>query len=523
MVVSDKQLMVLIIMDGWGVAPAGPGNAITLAHLPFYKSLVKKYSYTTLKAHSKYVGLPPGQDGNSEAGHMNIGAGRIVEQDSVVISRSINNGTFFRNPAFIQAVRHATEHKSDVHLIGLFTADQSAHSDPDHLISLITLFKHSNIKNVYLHLFTDGRDSPPKLAKKIFSAYGGFFSHYAKMATIMGRFYGMDRKKEWTRTEKAYNAILLGQGIKEHSAAEAIDHAYQRGESDEFIQPTIMIDDQDKPVGLLKDNDTVVFFNLRSDRARQLCKPFVQQNFETANKHSFKREKVLKNVFFVAMTDFGPDLGQVITAFPSRDLTETLPMVLKGYRQLAIAESEKYAHVTYFFNGGYADPVVNEDRVIVRSPDLKHYEVNPAMSLPLMTDKVFKAIEQKTHDFVVMNIANADMIAHTGSLSATVEAVEVVDKALARLIPAVLQRDGVAIVTGDHGNAEEVADRQTGLPDTEHSGNPVPFILVRSGAKVNLRKNGVLGDIGPTILEILQIQQPELMTGKSLLIKKGKK
>ncbi len=517
---SKKPLIVLCILDGWGIGAANYGNAITQAKLPFYQSFLKKYAHTELEASSKYVGLPLRQSGNSEAGHMNIGAGRIVEQDAVVISRSINDGTFFRNPAFLQAARHAKEHNTDVHLVGLLTGNQSAHSDPDHLISLITLFKHQNIKNVYLHLFTDGRDSPRFYAQKLIKKYSGFFSKYAQVATIMGRFYGMDRKKEWSRTELAYNAMIFGEGVKDDSSEDAILHAYARDESDEFIKPTIICDKNGKPRGVIKDNDAVVFFNLRSDRARQMCKPFVQKRFEDLNAGAFKRRKIMQGLYLVAMTDFGPDLGDIVTAYPSRDITDTLQMVLHNYRQMVIAENEKYAHVTYFLNGGYSDPVAGEKRIIVDSPDLKMYDKEPQMSVQKTSALVVDAIKNNQYDFIVMNIANPDMVAHTGNLFATIKACEFTDVALGAISQAVLNKKGILIVTADHGNAEELVNKNTGWPDTEHSTSRVPFIIVKNGSRPQLRKKGILGDIAPTILDLLRENKPKLMTGKSLIIKK---
>lgn len=516
---ETKKPTVLIIMDGWGIAPPSAGNAITSAKLPIYNGLLKKYAWTELRAAGKAVGLPSGQDGNSEAGHMNIGAGRVVEQDAVVISKSIDHGTFFRNPAFTSAIAHARKNNSDVHLVGMITANQSAHSDPDHLISLIILLSRSKVKNIYLHLFTDGRDSPKYLAQKIMESFKGFFNNYVKVATVMGRFYGMDRKKEWSRTELAYNAMVLGEGIHEHSAQDAVLHAYARGESDEFIKPTVIVDDHDMPQGLIKDNDAVIFFNLRSDRARQMCKPFVQPDFEKLNPGCFTRRSKPKNLFMVAMTDFGPDLGDLITAFPSRELADSLPMVLHDFRQLAIAENEKYAHVTYFFNGGYADPVANEKRVIVKSPDLKTYDDVPQMSLDEVTRIVVEGIDKERYDFITVNVANPDMIAHTGNLAATIKACEYTDSALGSIIDATMKKDGMVIVTADHGNAEEVINIETGEVDTEHSANHVPFIIVKKGPLPKLRPLGKLADIAPTILELLGVPKPKLMTGRSLIEK----
>ncbi|MFH0874184.1 MAG: 2,3-bisphosphoglycerate-independent phosphoglycerate mutase [Candidatus Komeilibacteria bacterium] len=518
MVSRDKQLCVLIIMDGWGIGPAIKGNAITTAKLPYYNQLVKKYSHTALRASSKYVGLPPGQEGNSEAGHMNIGAGRIVEQDAVVISKSINNGTFFRNPAFMGAVAQTQKYHSDVHLVGMITGNQSAHSDPDHLISLITLFNRKKVRNIFLHLFTDGRDAPPYYAQKLFKSFHGIFSNYATVATVMGRFYGMDRKKEWSRTEMAYNTMVLGRGLKEPTPEDAVLHAYARGESDEFIKPTVIVAADNQPKGLIKNNDAVVFFNLRSDRARQLCKPFAQDDFLRANKGSFKPKNKPRNLFLVAMTDFGPDMPKLMTAYPGREIVDTLPMALSGYRQLVVAESEKFAHVTYFFNGGYDHPVNGEVREMIMSPDVKHYEDQPQMSLAQTSARVLSAIRNREFDFIVMNIANADMIAHTGKFWATVKACEYTDDALGKITKAVLDKKGICLITADHGNAEGVIDPKTGEPETEHSTNPVPFIIVKAGSRLKLRANGILGDIAPTVLDLLKLEQPHDMTGKSLII-----
>lgn len=507
---------VLLIMDGWGIGKPDDSNAIHLAKKPHFDSYVKNYPYAELKAASTYVGLPLGQAGNSEAGHMNIGAGRVVEQDSVIISRSISDGTFFKNPAFLQSVDHAKKNTSRVHLLGMLSDGQSAHSDPDHLMALIMFLQKQKIRQVYIHLFTDGRDSARYSAIKILRKYKSLFHYQAKIATVIGRFYAMDRKKAWHRTKMAYDAMVRGQAPAEVSSAEeAILQAYNRGESDEYISPTV-ITSRGKPIARVADNDTVIFFNLRSDRARQMSKPFVQEKFESENSHSFRRVKVLKNIFFVAMTDFGPDLGNILTAYPSRDLIDCLPVVFKSIRQLYISENEKYAHMTYFFNGGYDHPVAGEERVMLESPQVMAYDRTPRMGLPAITNYIVRVLERDQYDFIAANISNPDMLAHTGNMQATIKAIEFVDTCLHRIVRSVLARHGTVIITADHGNAEKLINLQTGEIDTEHSVSKVPFIIV-SDVQLKLRKQGVLGDVAPTILELMSMVQPTAMLGKSLI------
>ncbi|MBP9802236.1 2,3-bisphosphoglycerate-independent phosphoglycerate mutase [Patescibacteria group bacterium] len=508
--------LVLAILDGWGIWKETEGNAIALAKTPVMDSLYKKYSNTLINASGKYVGLPDGQPGNSEAGHMNIGAGRIIEQDAITISKSINNGTFFKNPAFFQATKHVAQYKSDIHLMGLLSDGSSPHADNDHLLSLLSFFVNKTKANIYLHLFTDGRDSPQFAALKVLEKYKNIFERQRiQVATVMGRFYAMDRKKSWSRTELAFKALVNGQGIKVNSAAEGVSQAYNRGESDEFIKPTVVLKNK-RPVATIKDKDAVVFFNLRSDRARQLAKAFVQAEFEKKNPNSFKRGHVFKNLLFVALTDFGPDLDSILTAFPGIDLPETLPMALKDLRQLYLAETEKYAHVTYFFNGGYDHIVAGEERVNIPSKDVDSYAQTPAMSTQELASYVSKVVTEKKFDFICVNFASPDMVGHTGDLQAGIKAVEVVDRELGKLIQVVSQAKGTVIVTADHGNIEEMIDLKTKEVDTEHSTNLVPFIIVNKN-KYTLVKNGALANIAPTILDILQIEKPKLMSAKSLI------
>lgn len=513
--------MILIILDGWGIAEHNKGNAIALAKTPNIDKLTKEYPYTELRASGRCVGLPPKQDGNSEAGHMNIGAGRIAEQDAVKISRSINEGTFFKNPAFVEAIRHVEKSRAlgtNLHLMGMLSDGMSAHSDPDHILALLTLVKGFNIKNVYLHLFTDGRDSPKYAALKMIKKIEFSMKGIGSIASIMGRFYAMDRKKKWERSEKAYNTLVLGEGRKAESPYAAVTEAYNRGENDEFIEPYVIVK-EGKPTPRINNGDSVIFFNLRSDRARQLTKVFAQEDFNKLNPGSFKRKKVLKNMKFIVMTDFGPDLSNVLAAFPSVDLKGTLPMQLADLRQLYIAETEKYAHVTYFFNGGYSGTVAGETQHMIPSPDVKSYDETPAMSTAELTRFVVDSLNNKRYDFIVLNIAAPDMVGHTGNLSAGIKCCEEVDGYANQIVNACLKAGGTALVTADHGNIEEMINLETGEINSEHSSNPAPFIFVNQKLRnsVKLRDSAVLADIAPTILELIGREKPKEMTGESLI------
>ena len=523
---QDKQKflpIILIILDGWGLATASESNAISLADTPMMDFFYKKYPFTQLIAHGKKVGLPNGQDGNSEAGHMNIGAGRIAKQDAVLISETIKNKTFFKNPAFIEAVNHAKKNKSNIHLIGLLSNGQSAHSQPEHLYALLDFLKQKRFHRVYLHLFTDGRDSSPHAGARLISKLINNFKNNEIISTVMGRFYAMDRIKKWSKTELAYNAMVLCEGICCDNPYRAISEAYNRGETDEFITPTVILNPK-KKAKFIDHNDAVIFFNLRSDRARQLTKPFVQKDFEKKNGKSFKRKKVLKNIKFVALTDFGPDLNSVLTAFPSIDLENTLPLVLKDYKQLYISEREKYAHVTYFFNGGHSHPVNGEKWQVIPSSGQGNYENQPQMSSYKLTNIILQKLKKKEIDFITINFPNPDMLGHTGNLKSAIKAVEVVDKSLGRIYRLIKKLKGTMIVTADHGNVEEMMNLKTGELDTEHSTNPVPFIIINhdfTHKNIRLRKDGILGDIAPTILHLLNLEKPKEMTGESLIKNKN--
>lgn len=514
---SKQGPVVLAILDGWGLSKDAKGNAVALAKTPIMDSLYKKYSNTTLNACGRSVGLEVGHTGNSEAGHMNIGAGRIVEQDAVIISRSITNGTFFKNPAFVQAVQHANKHKTDVHLMGLLSDGFSPHADNDHLLTLISFFLAKTKQKIFLHLFTDGRDSPKFSALKVLDRYKNIFNtDRVKVATIMGRFYAMDRKKAWERTEVAYNAIVLGEGYQVKSATDAVNQAYNRDhKGDEFIIPSVICS-RNKAIGPIKDNDTVLFFNLRSDRARQLTKTLGQEDFEKKNPGSFKRRHVPKDVFFVALTDFGPDLKNVITAFPGIFIPDTIVAALKNKRQLYISETEKYAHVTYFINGGFDHPIAGEARVHIPSKNVPSYDKKPEMSTREINKRVLKELKANRCDFICINFAAPDMVGHTGNLEAGIKAVEVVDQELGKLIKLTLAKKGTIIVIADHGNVEEMINLKTGEVDTEHSMNLVPFIIVNH-KQYKLNNGGKLANVAPTILDLMKVPKPKLMTAKSLI------
>ncbi len=508
---------VLMILDGFGLADATePGNAITEKTAPNIFSYMKEYPSSKLIAHGEDVGLFKDQEGNSEAGHFNIGAGRIVKQDLVDISEAIADGTFFKNHAFKEALHHAKKYNRAVHVMGLLTDAQSAHANPEHLYALLDFFKKEGQTQVYLHLFTDGRDSPPHSAVTFLKNLRAHMTNGEKIASIMGRFYAMDRAKLWERTESAYHAMVFGMGhCTAASAEEAISEAYNRGETDEYICPTV-ISDGGKPVATIEDNDAVYFFNARSDRARQITKAFVEPNFEKVNGGAFERKKIPQNIRFVAMTDFGPDLEAIFTAFPSPDVVNSLAKAIGEKReQLYISETEKYAHVTYFINGGYPKPINGEKRELIKSPKKYSYAEQPEMHAAQVTDRVVEYIEAGTYDFITINYPNADMVGHTGNFDAAKKAVAAMDEQVKRVVDMVLEHGGQLIITSDHGNAEQMINQKTGGMLTQHTINPVPCILIKKGKAVTLR-DGRLADIAPTLLKMMNIPKPDEMTGKPL-------
>jgi 2,3-bisphosphoglycerate-independent phosphoglycerate mutase len=509
--------VILAILDGWGEGPAYAGNAIKKAKLPFMNRVVREYPYGQLYTHGRYVGLLPDQAGNSEAGHMNIGAGRIVRQEVVTVSEAIKDHTFFKNTAFLETLKHAKKYGTIVHVMGLLSNGNSAHSNPEHLYAMLKMLREQGVSRVRLHIFTDGRDSMPFSAVRMLHELEQHLTPGQEIASVTGRFYAMDRNKLWKRTELAYRAIAKGEGVAARNAHTAILRAYNRGETDEFILPTVIVGSDDKPKGVMSDNDVMFFFNLRSDRARQITKTFVQTDFEKRNENSFKRINPPNNIRFCAMTEFGPDLPNMYTAFPSIYIRNGITETLSHIRQFYIGESEKYAHVTYFMNGGSAEPRYGEERLRVPSQFVPHHDMRPEMRANEITDEVIRRLDRNQHDLYVINYANADMVGHTGNIEATVKACEAVDRNLHRLARMMFAKEGCLLVVADHGNAEMMREPMTGEPMTEHSTYPVPFVAVCECLKGRDLGDGVLADVVPTILEIMDIPKPPEMTGFSLL------
>lgn len=515
---QNKIPTVLVILDGYGIAPPGKGNAVTLAKKPALDRLFEIYPSTTLCAAGTCVGLPDHKMSGSEAGHMNIGAGRIVPQDSKYITDSIKDGSFFINPVLIGAVTHVKKYKSNLHIMGLMGNSDSPHSDPEHFRAVLKLAKTNNIKEVYCHLFTDGRDSYPKSALEHLKYFRQIMAEegIGKIATLSGRFYAMDRAKNWKRLTQAYDAMVFGRGEKAGSAEEAIEQSYQNNLTDEYLLPTVILE-QGNPTALVKAGDAVVFFNFRSDRARQFSKLFIAIDEKSILSDDMPVIDKIKDLYFVALTEFGPGLDEH-TAFPGHTISATLPMAAGKLKQLYIAESEKFAHVTYFLNGGYADPVDDEERMMIKSPVADSYATIPEMSADLITKYIIDKMKSDAYDFITINYANADMVGHTGDLAATVRAVEALDRQIEVLQKIVLEKGGNLIVTADHGNADDMVDFGSDQPNTYHTKNPVPFLLVSEKFKdKKLRDGGVLGNIAPTILDVLNIDKPKSMKCDSLL------
>ena len=521
----NNQRVILMVLDGCGIAPENNGNACKLAKTPYLDSLRKKYPVAKLCASGPCVGLPKDQPGNSEAGHMNLGAGRVVTSDAVYINKCIENKTFFSNPIFLEGIRYAKKYKSKIHLMGLITENESAHSSPAHWLAILQLLAKEDIKEVYLHLFTDGRDSGQheaikiikRFQQKIIADHNGGMS--VKIADICGRFYAMDRAKRWSEVEKAYNLLTTGQCLKAPNAEEAIVEAYNRQETDEFISPTV-IEENHKPIATIGDRDVVFFMNLRSDRARELTKAFSQKEFNKENPGSFERKKWSRHLFFIALTDFGPDLDNVRTAYPFHLVKNSLPIVLDGMKQLYIAETEKYAHVTFFFNGGYDHPVEKEERILIPSPDVKNYAKTPAMSIFGITKVLLEKIKQKNNPkFILVNFCNPDMLGHTGNLEAAIKGMEYVDECVSKVVKLAKKEKYDILITADHGNAEEMVNLKTGEIETTHTTNLVNFILISKNSQLQLRQKGILADVSPTILDLMKIKKPREMTGVSLIKK----
>lgn len=504
--------LVLVILDGWGVSSRVEGNAIAQAKIPNFKSFLSDYPHCVLACSGEEVGLPEGQMGNSEVGHLNIGAGRVVYQELTRITRSIKDGSFYRNPVLLAAVNQAKIKNRSLHLIGLLS-DGGVHSHLTHLYALLELAAREGLRNVYIHAFLDGRDVPPESAREYFNQLGERLSKYGfAVATVMGRYYAMDRDRRWDRTGRAYNAMVYGEGIPAASPLEAVDLGYARSETDEFIQPTVIMKGTGEPVARVEAGDPVIFFNFRPDRARQITRAFVDQDFT-----GFQRREDYPKVHFTCMTMYDKTIEAPV-AFLPQELHNTLGEVLsrQGIAQLRLAETEKYAHVTFFFNGGVETPNPGEERILVPSPKVATYDQKPEMSAIEVTEKFLEQLALDKFEVIIMNYANPDMVGHTGDMSAAIAALETVDSCLGRLVRAVLEKNGTVLVTADHGNADEMKDEK-GSTFTAHSTNPVPFILInRDTAGITLR-DGSLQDIAPTILRLLEIPKPEEMTGDTLI------
>ena len=509
-----KKPTVLLILDGYGERKEKEGNAIALAKTPVMDRLKKEFPYVEGQASGLFVGLPDGQMGNSEVGHMNMGAGRIVYQELTRITQSIQDGDFFENKALKAAVEHCKKEDSALHFMGLVSSG-GVHSHIEHIYGLLELAKRAGLKKVYLHAFLDGRDTPPDSGKSFLLAVEKKMQelHVGEIATISGRYYAMDRDKNYDRVEKAYRAMVDGTGEKASSVEEAIDASYAKKVYDEFVLPTVI--EKDGAVHTVSDGDAMIFFNFRPDRAREICHAFCDDDF------SFFERGARKNIFFVCFTDYDPTIPNKHVAFEKEEIHNTLGEVVSnlGKNQLRIAETEKYAHVTFFFNGGKEEPYENEDRILVPSPkEVPTYDLKPEMSCYTVTEKLTEAIRSGKYDLVVANFANPDMVGHTGVLSAAIKAIEVVDECVGKVVDAVESMHGNLFILADHGNADIMIDEKTGEPYTAHTTNPVPVILV-SDEKHKLREGGCLADVAPTLLELMGIPQPKEMTGKSLLEK----
>lgn len=508
--------VVLLIWDGFGVNARKEGNAIANAKMPTFNRIWKKNPHTLLLSDGEAVGLPKEQVGNSEAGHMTIGAGRRVETDVVRITREIKKKTFYDNPAFLRAIAHTTRNNSVLHLMGLLTNHGSGHSYPDHVYALLKLVEDLHVPRVVIHPFLDGRDTPPYHAVKLLEDLEKHLPKNVAIGSLIGRFYAMDRNRFWDRTQKAYEA-LIGYKAPYHGRdpIDAVEKAYARGESDEFIQPTWICPNK-TCIRKIENNDAIIFWNLRSDRARQLIRPFVMSDFEKKVEGAFRRRVKRKNIFFVTLTEFGSDIEGVVPAYANRDVQQTLVESLNGRRQTYIAESEKYVHVTYFLNGGHDSARFNEKRINIPTHRVERYDEKPRMRACEIAKAIGKSLEDGD-EFICANFANADMVGHTGNLEAAIKSCEALDDALECILKAAKKRHATVIVTSDHGNAEEII-RPDGTPDTEHNPNRVPFVIdgdVPKGLK--LRPNGELADIAPTVLTLMGIEKPKEMTGESLI------
>ncbi len=513
----SKKPVVLMILDGYGLNEKKDGNAVVQAKKPNMDKLMGECPWVRGNASGMAVGLPEGQMGNSEVGHLNMGAGRIVYQELTRITKEIMDGTFYENPALLKAVENCKKNGSSLHLMGLLS-DGGVHSHNTHLYGLLELAKRNGLEKVYVHCFLDGRDTPPASGKGFAEALTAEMEKIGvgRIATVMGRYYAMDRDNNYDRVKLAYDAMTKGEGLTAACGICGIQQSYDREETDEFVKPTVAVEDG-KPVATVQDGDSVVFFNFRPDRAREISRAFCDDDFK-----GFDRGP-RKDITFVCFSDYDPTILNKGVAFHEVAVTNTCGewLAAGGMTQARIAETEKYAHVTFFFNGGVEEPNPGEDRVLVNSPkDVATYDLKPQMSAYEVCDKLCQAIRGGKYDVIIINFANPDMVGHTGVMDAAVKAVEAVDECVGRAVEAIREVDGVMFICADHGNAEQLVDYESGAPFTAHTTNQVPFILVNADPGYGLREGGCLADIVPTLIELMGKEQPQEMTGKSLLVRK---
>ncbi len=503
--------VLLCIMDGWGISKNHPEfDATKLANPVHVEKLEKEYPTISIHADGQYVGLPEGQMGNSEVGHLNLGAGRVVHQDLSRINRAIKDGSFFKNDKFLMAINHAKENNSALHIFGLVSTG-GVHSSLNHLLALIDMAAQNGLKKVYVHAFLDGRDTPPQSACTFLQPVEDELKKHGlpPVATIIGRYYIMDRDNRWDRVEKGYNALLLGEGEHATTACEGVKASYERGDNDEFVLPTVIGGEESR----IHDNDSVIFINYRPDRAREVSKALNFADFD-----GFERKKVLKNLCYVTMTSYNEDFTFPV-AFPKEHLVNILGDVLEanGVHQFRTAETEKYAHITFFFNGGIDEAQPHETRALVPSPKVATYDLQPEMSAPAVCENVLKAVENPEYGFVLVNFANPDMVGHTGVIEAAEKACHVVDECVGKIADACVKNDVTMLLTADHGNSEVMVNPETGKPQTAHTTNKVPFVLINGPKGVQLKEDGALCNIAPTILQLLGIQKPAEMDCESLI------
>ena len=511
----SKKPTVLMILDGYGLNDNQKGNAVAEAKTPVMDKLMAEYPFVKGYASGLAVGLPDGQMGNSEVGHLNMGAGRIVYQELTKITKAIQDGDFFENKALLAACENVKKNDSALHLMGL-VSDGGVHSHIEHIFGLLELAKRQGLKKVYVHCFLDGRDTPPASGKEYVEQLEAKMKELGvgEVATVMGRYYAMDRDNRWDRVEKAYRAIAYGEGEKAVSGPAGIQASYDKDTTDEFVLPTV-VEKDGAPLATVKENDSIIFFNFRPDRAREITRTFCDDKFE-----GFDRGERIQTTF-VCFTEYDVTIENKLVAFVKEEIKNTFGEFLakNGLKQARIAETEKYAHVTFFFNGGVEEPNEGEDRILVKSPKVATYDLKPEMSAYEVCDKLVGAIESDKYDVIIINFANPDMVGHTGVEGAAIKAIEAVDECVGKAVDAIKKVDGQMFICADHGNAEQLIDYETGEPFTAHTTNPVPFILVNADPAYKLREGGCLADIAPTLIELMGMKQPAEMTGKSLLVK----